>query len=59
VRLSADQILKPGAKLVVEKIDLDDPKNARIKERFEKTKQRQREIKELRNLPFENLRITI
>lgn len=58
-RLTVDQILKLNTKLVVHKIDLDDPKNAHILELFEETRQAQEELMRLRDLPFENSIITI
>lgn len=58
-RLTVYQILKPGAEIIAEKIDLADPKNAHILELFESTRQAQEELMRLRDLPFENLLIII
>lgn len=58
-RLTINEVLKPDAKLVVEKLNLDDPAHSDIKELFERTKERQVELMRIKNLPFENLTITI
>jgi len=60
-RLKIEDILLPGAKMEVEKIDFDDPKNAHIKALFEDTRKRQEELLKLKEIDpsIWDLRITI
>jgi hypothetical protein len=60
-RLKSEDILKPGAVMNTEQIDLDDPKNAHIKEGFEYTKLQQELIEKLMEIDPEQLeqRVTI
>lgn len=55
-RLKAEDVLRPGAKLVTGLVDMNDPE---IRKAFEETRKRISAIKEQQGAPFENLLITI
>jgi siroheme synthase (precorrin-2 oxidase/ferrochelatase) len=50
MRVKLEDILKPGAELIVKKIDFNDPE---IKRLFEETKKRQIQLKKLRGWRYE------
>jgi len=60
-RLKIEDILIPGAKIEVGRIDFDDPKNAHIKQLFADTRKRQEELEKLKEIDPSvwDLRITI
>lgn len=55
--LTIEDILIPGAELKVEVIDFD--RRADLKLLFEETAKAQEELQRIKDLPFENLLITI
>ncbi len=49
-------IFKEGAKLLVEKVNMDDPK---VKEEIEEIKKEQKEILEMKNVDVKSLKLVI
>lgn len=56
MRLKSEDILKPGAVLMVDKVDVNDPE---IKKMLRDLKKRQKKLIRMRDAPFENVTITI
>jgi hypothetical protein len=55
MKVKSEDILKPGAKLIVEKIDFNDPE---VKKLLDQTRRYQEAIKRAKNRPFKNVVIT-
>lgn len=55
-KLTMGDILKPGAEIFTGLVDMNDPEINRL---FDESRKRQEEAERIKNLPFQNLTITI